>query len=157
MKSRFQQKKRRQSRHRQIIRRGGRPKSEIDNKLWKVSYEVLCNEDPKVPAISASDLFNMINSGLYEMATGRGNYPITGAENGVASQLVKHHPRESYRIQLNVSFGEEMTMEDLDEWKAAYLEAIYSEELFQNGSFKPIESSFLFTPISEEQYVEPSN
>ena len=85
MRSRFQQKRRRQSRRRQMIRRGGRP--EIDYKLWQVSYEVLCNDDRQVPAISASDLFSMVNTGLYEMATGHGDYPILGVENVVVSQL----------------------------------------------------------------------
>ncbi len=150
MRSRLQQKRRRQSRRRQTIRRGGRP-DEVDYTLWQVSYEVLCNEDSAQPPISASDLFSMANTGLYEMATGNGNYPITGAENVVISQLVNGE-REAYRIQLNVMFDQPMEQSDLDEWKAAYLDAIQGEELFTNGSFVPMENTFSFKPISEAEY-----
>jgi hypothetical protein len=152
MKSRVQQKKRRESRNRKIIRRGGRPGSEIDNTLWKVSYEVLCNENPDVPKISACDLFSMIESGLYAMAKGRAGYPILGAQNGRASNLDKHLPREAYRIELMVWFEEEMNSDLLNEWKVGYLEAIHKKELFQNGSYNPIEDSFTFTAISQEEY-----
>jgi hypothetical protein len=151
MRSRLQQKRRRQSRRRQAIRRGGRP--EIEYKLWQVSYEVLCNEDRDVPVISASDLFSMANTGLYEMATGHGDYPILGAENVVVSQLFNRE-REAYRIQLDVSFSEHMDPSDINEWKAAYLAAIRSEELFANGSFVPIENTFFFEPLAEPEYPE---
>jgi len=151
MRSRLQQKRRRQSRRRQAIRRGGRP--EIEYKLWQVSYEVLCNEDSDVPAISASDLFSMVNTGLYEMATGHGDYPISGAENVVVSQLFNHE-REAYRIQLDVMFGEHMDPSDMNEWKAAYFAGIRGEELFANGSFVPIGNTFFAEPIDEPEYPE---
>ena len=156
MRSRLQQKRRRQSRRRQAIRRGGRP--EINYQIWQVSYEVLCNEDSDVPAISASDLFSMVNTGLYEMATGHGDYPISGAENVVVSQLFNHE-REAYRIQLDVTFGEHTDPSDLNEWKAAYLASIHSQELFENGSFVPVENTFFFEPIAEPEYpdwIDPS-
>jgi hypothetical protein len=134
-----------------MIRRGGRP--EIDYKLWQVSYEVLCNDDRQVPAISASDLFSMANTGLYEMATGHGDYPILGAENLVVSQLFNRES-EAYRIQLNVMFEEPMEPSDLNGWKAAYLDGIHSQELYENGSFVPTESTFFFEPLEEREYLE---
>ena len=150
MRSRLQQQRRRQSRRRQTIRRGGR----IEYKLWQVSYEVLCNEDPNVLfALSAYDLFNMANTGLYEMATGHGDYPISGAENVVVSQLFNRE-REAYRIQLDVMFGEHMDPSDMNEWKAAYFAGIRGEELFANGSFVPTENTFFAEPIDEPEYPE---
>ena len=154
MRSRLQQKRRRQSKRRQTIRRGGRP--EIEYKLWQVSYEVLCNEDTDVPAISASDLFSMVNTGLYEMATGHGDPAILGAENIVISKLTNRE-EEVYKIKLNVSFDNELDaigLDELNEWKVSYLDFIQMQGLFQNNSFVPIESTFNFKPISEEEYLE---
>jgi hypothetical protein len=160
MRSRLQQKRRRQSRRRQSrrhqMKRGGRPEL-LDNKLWQVSYEVLCNEDSTQPEISASDLFSMVNTGLYDMATGHGDVAILGAENIVVSQLFNRE-RDAYRIQLDVSFSDKMD-HGLNEWKAAYLAGIKSQELFLNGSFVPVEKSFFFEPIAEPEYpdwIEPS-
>ena len=148
MRSQFQQKNRRQSRRHQTIRRGGRPG--IDGKYWQVCYEVLCN------AISASDLFNMVNTGLYEMATGHGDPAILGAENIVISKLTNRE-EEVYKIKLNVSFDNELDaigLDELNEWKVSYLDFIQMQGLFQNNSFVPIESTFNFKPISEQEYLE---
>ena len=145
MRSRFQQKRSRQSRRRQTIRRGGRPG--IDNKHWKVRYDVHCQD------ISALNLFNMANTGLYEMATGPGNYAILGVENVVVSHQ-KDLGEEVFCVQLNVKFEEEMGPSDLNEWKEAYLAAIREQDLFADRRFVPIESSFTFQSISEEEYAE---
>ena len=87
----------------------------MDNILYKVSYEVLWNENPDVPKISAFDLFRMIDSGLYAMAKGREGYPILGAQNGCASNLDNHLSIEAYRIELMVWFEEEMNSDLLNE------------------------------------------
>jgi hypothetical protein len=145
MRSRFQQKRSRQSRRRQTIRRGGRPG--IDNKHWKVRYDVHCQD------ISALNLFNMANTGLFEMATGWGNVAILGVENVVVSHQ-KDLGEEVFCVQLNVKFEEEMGPSDLNEWKEAYLAAIREQELFADGTFVPNEDSFTYEPIAEEEYAK---
>ncbi len=142
MRSRLQQKRRRQSRRSQMIRRGGRPD---ENQNWRISYEVSCNNNPAIPEISASNLFSMAYTGLYEMAQGNGDYRILGAENIVISQI----DNNMYQVKLDVLFDEHMVQDDLNEWKAAYLAAIRMEDLFMNGSFVPRETSFLFESIAE--------
>ena len=148
--SRRQQSRRRQQPRRQQLRRGGRPSG---SNLFQISYEVLCNKNYNQPKISASDLFLMVNCGLYDMASGRGDPAILGVENVVISQLFNRE-REAYSVCLDVSFPDEMDPSDLNAWKASYLAGIQGEELFTNGSFEPIENTFFFEPMSEPEYPE---
>jgi len=116
----------------------------------EVSYEVLCHDSHP---ISASDLFSMVNTGLYQMATGHGDPPILGVENIVISQLFKRE-REAYKVQLNVEFPEEMDSSEINRWKESYLAGIHERELFKNGSFVPTETTFHFEPISQAEYPD---
>lgn len=151
MRSRLVQKKRRLSRHRQSLRRGGRaqylPISGIANKFWKISYEVLCDEN-----ILASDLFNIGKLTLRNMERNR---VIADADNLVISRLY-NRSMDAYLIQFDVQFREEQSANwVVNVWKSDYFQGIQEE----NEMCNPVESTFFAEPSEEKEYppyMEPS-
>jgi len=128
---------RKQSRKSHISRlSGGRPLRKT-NTHYLVSYAVTCN-----PNISVADLFSMANTGLYEMATGHGDVPITSVNDMTVSQSVTHI-ENLYIVQFIVEFSDES---DSSDFKESYLNAIENKPLFKNGSFVPVKTSFRINP-----------
>ena len=104
---------------------------------YRVSYQVTCRPD-----FTVFDLFSMIETGFYKMATGRGDVPIVGIDNMTVSQNETNTPNV-YKIQFIVEFPED---DDSSHFIEYYLSLIKDEQLFKNGSFVPIENTFNITP-----------
>ena len=153
MRSRLQQKKRRLSRHRQLVRTGGTlglPISGIANKFWKIQYEVLCDRN-----ISASDLFDMGKVTLNNMEQNNKKI-IALADNLVISRLY-NRSMDAYLIQYDVQFQEEQSADwVVNTWKRDYFDGIRNE----NSMCDPVENTFFAEPSEEIEYppyIEPSD
>ena len=151
MRSRILQKKRRLSRHHQLVRRGGTlgvPISGIANKFWKIQYEVLCDEN-----ISASDLFD---TGKLTLSKMERNKVISIADNLVISRLY-NRSMDAYLIQFDVQFREEQSANwVVNVWKSDYFQGIQEE----NEMCNPVESTFFAEPSEEKEYppyMDPSS
>jgi hypothetical protein len=143
MRSRLQQKKRRLSRNRQLVRRGGTlglPISGIANKFWKIQYEVLCDEN-----ISASNLFDIGKVTLYNMERKK---VIALADNLVISRLY-NRSMDAYLIQFDVQFQEEQSANwVVNTWKRDYFDGIRNENIMCD----PVENTFFAEPSEEIEY-----